>query len=62
MLPPPVDQVISFITMAISEVQAIVQHNLMSVNLLVLALTAAGAPGIIYNGSKENGWEARPEI
>ena len=28
----------------------------------MLALTAAGDLGIIHNGSKENGWEDRPDI
>ena len=37
----------------LSEVQAIVEYNFRSVNLLALALTAAGADDKIYDGNRK---------
>lgn len=46
-----------FINMAtiegLSEVQAIVEYNFRSINLLALALTAAGADDKIYDGNRK---------
>ena len=37
----------------LSEVQAIIEYNFRSINLLVLALTAAGADEKIYDGNRK---------